>query len=139
LHWSDETSLEWLLLLSRRMAAQPILLLLSYRSDEVRPGLRHFLALLDRERLATEFALSRLSMSEVGTMVRACVPLQRQVRQEVLERLYSLTEGNPFFVEEILRSLAAAGGLSSASDACGCMRHRFRARCKMRCSSGLIA
>src|SRR5581483_8692634 len=37
LHWSDETSLEWLLKLSRRLAGQPIFLVLSYRNDEVQP------------------------------------------------------------------------------------------------------
>src|SRR6266516_3964083 len=54
LHWSDDTSLEFLHYLARRCAAHRLLLLLTYRSDEVRPSLRHFLAHLDRERLAKE-------------------------------------------------------------------------------------
>jgi predicted ATPase len=51
LHWSDDTSLEFLHYLARRCSAHPLLLLLTYRSDEVRLDLRHFLAQLDRERL----------------------------------------------------------------------------------------
>src|ERR1700737_1949349 len=52
LHWSDETSLEFLLYLARHVSPHPILLLLTYRSEEVHPGLARFLAALDRERLA---------------------------------------------------------------------------------------
>src|SRR4051812_10760385 len=37
LHWSDETSLEFLLYLVRHVSPHPILLLLTYRSEEVHP------------------------------------------------------------------------------------------------------
>ncbi len=37
IHWSDDTSLEFLYYLARRCSAHPLLLLLTYRSDEVRP------------------------------------------------------------------------------------------------------
>jgi predicted ATPase len=90
LHWSDDISLEFLLYLARRIAAQPLLLLLTYRSDEVRPGLSHFLAELDRERLATENALPRLSMDEVHMMLRAMLAPERPVRAEFLQAIYTL-------------------------------------------------
>jgi predicted ATPase len=48
MHWSDDTSLEFLHYLARRSTTQPLLLLLTYRNDEVRPRLRQFLAQLDR-------------------------------------------------------------------------------------------
>src|SRR6266516_5294590 len=70
LHWSDDTSLEFLHYLARRCAAHPLLLLLTYRSDEVRPSLRHFLAHLDRERLAQECSLAVLTREEVEAMLR---------------------------------------------------------------------
>src|SRR5204863_2702561 len=54
LHWSDDTSLEFLLQLARWGVSQPMLLVVTYRSDEITPPLRHFLAALDRERLARE-------------------------------------------------------------------------------------
>lgn len=112
LHWSDDTSLEFLLSLARRVAAQPLLLLLSYRSDEVGPGLRHLLAELDRERLAQEFVLKPLSRGDVGAMLQATLGLARPARADFADALYTLTEGNPFFVEETLKSLAVAGVLS---------------------------
>jgi len=44
IHWSDEASLEFLLFFARRIVTQPILLLLTCRSEEIHPGLSHFLA-----------------------------------------------------------------------------------------------
>ncbi len=110
-HWSDDTSLEFLLHLARRVAAQPILLVLTYRSDEAHPALAHFLAELDRQRLATELRLARLSRDEVEAMLGAIFGLPRPVRAESLEPLYALTEGNPFFIEEVLKALVAAGDI----------------------------
>ena len=111
IHWSDDTSLEFLHYLARRCPAHPLLVLLTYRSDEVRPSLRHFLAQLDRERLAQEISLSRLTRSGVEAMLRAIFALPRSVGLELSDPIYSLSEGNPFFVEEILKSLIAVGDI----------------------------
>jgi DNA-binding CsgD family transcriptional regulator/tetratricopeptide (TPR) repeat protein len=111
LHWSDDTSLEFLHYLARRCSAHPLLLLLTYRGDEVRPSLRHFLAHLDRERLAQERSLARLTRDEVEAMLRAIFALPRSARLELSDPIYELTEGNPFFVEEVLTSLIAAGDI----------------------------
>ena len=80
IHWSDDASLEFLHYLARRCPAQPLLILLTYRSDEVRPNLRHFLAQLDRERLAQEISLARLARDEVEAMQRAIFALPRSLR-----------------------------------------------------------
>src|SRR5438128_5239187 len=102
LHWSDQTSLDFLHYLARRCAASPLLVLLTYRSDEVHPSLSHFLVQLDRERLAQEFALAPLSRSEVSAMLQAIFELRRSaftvppmVQGDLLDAMYSITEGNP--------------------------------------------
>jgi len=115
LHWSDDTSLEYLHYLARRCAAHPLLLLLTYRSDEMRPSLRHFLAQLDRERLAQEVSLARLRREGVEAMLRAIFALPHTTRFELLDPIYALTDGNPFFVEEILTSLIASGEIYQAN------------------------
>jgi len=112
LHWSDEATLEFLLHLGRRIESRRILLLITCRNDEPHPSLSHFLAELDRQRLAAELILGPLSQADVDVMVRAIFNLQRPVRPAFLEAIYQLTEGNPFFVEEVLKSLVAAGGES---------------------------
>src|SRR2546430_14626615 len=118
LHWSDETSLEFLHYLARRCTASPLLVLLTYRSDEVHPGLSHFLAHLDRERLAQEFALAPLTRGDVSAMLHAIFDLRRSVfmvpplaQGELLDAMYALTEGNPFIIEELLKSLIEAGDI----------------------------
>src|SRR6185312_12657481 len=107
IHWADDTSLEFLAFLARRLPHLPILLLLTYRSDEQHAQLRHFLAQLDRERLASEIALAPLTPAEVEEMLLGIFELQRPVRREFLDAMYNLTEGNPFFIEEVLHALLA--------------------------------
>jgi predicted ATPase/DNA-binding CsgD family transcriptional regulator len=109
LHWCDDITLEFLLSVVRRCAQHPILFLFTYRSDEVQPALRPLLAQLNRERLTQEFALSHLSRENVQAMVQAIFALQGPVLPETLNALVTLTEGNPFFIEEILKSLVMTG------------------------------
>src|SRR5256886_1815656 len=70
-HWSDDTSLDFLHYLTRRSASQPLLLLVTYRHEEMQPELSSWLAQLDRERLAHEIRLVPLARNEVDTMLSA--------------------------------------------------------------------
>lgn len=114
LHWSDDISLEFLLHLARQVRGLPMLLVCTYRSDEVHPSLQHFLAGLDRERLATELALPRLEPAEADAMLRAIFDQPHPIRADFLHALYDLTDGNPFFIEEVIRSLVASGDIFQA-------------------------
>ncbi|MBX3001727.1 MAG: AAA family ATPase [Caldilineaceae bacterium] len=116
IHWTDETTLEFLHLLARRLTALPILLLATYRREEIAPGLRHWLGQLGRERLGRELVLHPLSVEEVGAMLQAIFDLKRPVRAEFLEAIFGLTEGNPFFIEEVMKALVAAGEVFQADD-----------------------
>ena len=111
LHWSDDTSLEFLRQLARRLARQPLLMLLTYRSDELNPNLQHFLAELSREQRPVELTLPRLRPAEVDALLRAIFEQERPMRAEFLEAIFNLTAGNPFFIEEVLKVLIAAGDI----------------------------
>lgn len=111
LHWCDESSLDFLLYLLRHPGPQPLLLVGTYRIDEVGPRLGRWLAQLERERLAHELRLAPLSRDELGAMLRAIFALQRPVRVETIDTFYTFTEGNPFILEETLKSLIAAGDI----------------------------
>lgn len=117
IHWSDEGSLDFLLALARRAPALPLFLLATYRDGEVRRALGDFLAAIDRERLATEYPLSRLALDETDAMLRAIFGLDRSPRADFVHTLHRLTEGNPFFVEEVVKSLIAAGDIFYADGA----------------------
>jgi tetratricopeptide (TPR) repeat protein len=111
LHWCDESSLDFLLDLARQGRNQPLLCLFTYRSDELSPGLTHWLAQLDRERLAQELVLAPLSRTDVEAMLQAILAAPPPVPTELLDPIYTLTEGNPFFVEEMVTALTATGDL----------------------------
>jgi DNA-binding CsgD family transcriptional regulator len=109
IHWSDDVSLALLFALARQFAGHPILLVLTYRGDENEALLLPWLAQLERAHLGQEIALAPLGHDEVAAMLRAMFALDRPVRADFLEALYTLTEGNPFFIEEAVRALIAAG------------------------------
>ena len=112
LHWSDDTSLEFLHYLARRCASHPLLLVLTYRSEDTHPGLQRLVAQFDRERVALEYVLGRLTQSEVEAMLHAIFPEQQVLPAELAEMLFPLTDGNPFFIEEVLKTLLTSGTLT---------------------------
>jgi predicted ATPase len=115
LHWADDASLDLLHSLARTLPNRRALLLLTYRSDESSSSsnraLRQFRDNLDRARLAQELHLAPLERADIDGMLRAILSLDRSPRGDFLELVNSLTEGNPFFVEELLRALIAEGQL----------------------------
>jgi DNA-binding CsgD family transcriptional regulator/tetratricopeptide (TPR) repeat protein len=113
LHWSDDTSLELLLYLTRRCTHLPIFFVLTYRTNEVSPELRHYLAEFDREHLAQDFSLQRLARADVDAMLHAIFSMHQAMHAGLVESMYALTEGNPFFIEEVLKSLIATGEIAS--------------------------
>lgn len=115
LHWCDDTSLEWLLHLTRQLTTQPILIILTYRNDEVQPTLNETLAALDRFAFVHEFGLARFTRAELEAMILAIFQHAQPPRREFLDALYSLTDGNPLFIEEVLKSLVASGDIYQIS------------------------
>ena len=109
LHWSDDTSLEFLEHLARRIESFPIALLLTYRSDAIQEGLEKLVRSLNRLSYAVEISLHPLTADELDAFIKAIFDLDLPVRTELLDAIYTLTEGNPFFIEEILKSMTVAG------------------------------
>jgi DNA-binding CsgD family transcriptional regulator len=111
IHWGDDTSLEFLRTLARRSASLPILLLMTTRIENEAPALVHFLAQLNRERLAQEIRVQPLSRQAVDALLRSIFAWERPVKPVLLDAICELTEGNPFFVEEVANALAASGDI----------------------------
>jgi predicted ATPase len=111
LHWCDDVSLEFLGQFARRAAASRFVTVITYRADEVQPALRKLLAALDRERNVIDWPLQRLEAADVATMLVSTFDLKRQPSVEVVQQIHALTEGNPFFIEEVLKSMVASGVL----------------------------
>ena len=116
-HWADGATLDLLRLLARRVEAQPVLLIVSYRDDEVGPA--HPLAVLLGD-LATSPVVSRIELAPLSVAAVAELAVDTGVNADAL---YRLTSGNPFFVTEILAAgsdaLAGAALPRSVSEAVG--------------------
>ncbi|HEU0113116.1 MAG TPA: AAA family ATPase [Thermomicrobiales bacterium] len=110
-HWSDDATIEALFHLATAVAdGWPVLLLVTYRDDERGPDLDGLLDRLNRRRLAATIRLDPLSKEEVGSML-AAMGAPRRLPSWLGQEIADLAEGNPFFVEELLRSALTDDGL----------------------------
>ena len=116
LHWSDDLTLEILEALARRLAEIPMLVVGTYRSDELYPRIpvRQWRARLLGQRLAEEIRVDRLSPGDVAMMVNLITGADTPVPREVARAIHTRTDGIPLYVEELLGVLAATG-LDAAS------------------------
>src|ERR687892_2211046 len=102
LHWSDSSTRHFLSFLSRTLCGERILVVGTYRSDELhrRHPLRPLLAELTRDadtRLVELPAFTREELAEQLESILAAAP-----DAGLLERIWHRSEGNPLFTEEIL-------------------------------------
>jgi len=95
-HWADEATLDLLKFLGRRLEQVPCLLLVTYRDDEVTADhpLRRLMSELPASRV-TRMQVPRLSAEAVEAMARGALRSH--------EGLHAMTQGNPFFVSELLQ------------------------------------
>ena len=114
LHWSDEASIDMLRFVVRHMTGYHVLLIATYRSDEIRPPLASFLADMDRQPQVVELRLAALSRPEVDRMVSGLLGSQLSIHLPALYPMYPLMEGNPFYIEEITQSLVEGGLLTGS-------------------------
>jgi DNA-binding SARP family transcriptional activator len=108
LHWADRPTLLLLRHLARTINPARLLILGAYRATETQAeGFTDTLAALRRDGLLTQLHVDGLDQGETAELVRiltGTVPAAAFVRA-----LHAQTEGNPFFIGEIVRHLAEAG------------------------------
>jgi DNA-binding CsgD family transcriptional regulator len=95
-HWADEATLDLLKFVGRRIDRAPCLLVASYRDDEVH-------ATHPLRRLMGELPAARLTRIEVPRLSPDAVAVLARTALRAPEGLYDITQGNPFFVTEVLR------------------------------------
>ncbi|MER7788963.1 AAA family ATPase [Streptomyces sp. NPDC097640] len=116
LHWADRSTRELLGYLFRSLIGARLLVVATYRSDDIhrRHPLRPFLAEIDRMRAVRRIELPRFNRSEVRAQI-AGIHGARPDRA-LVDRIFERSDGNAFFVEEIARSISegCATGLSES-------------------------
>jgi len=115
LHWADRGTLWLLSHLLRQLRNERVLILGAYRETELDRAHPLAKALVDwnRERLTTRIILRRFNESETGDQLDAL--LGEHVSGEFAVAVHRETEGNPFFVEEVLKALIERGSVRRES------------------------
>ena len=116
LHWADLPTLQLLGHLVRAPAPEAALFLATARRDEGSDALAALLADLRREGTLERIELGGLDAGETAALV-ALLDGSPATPAFVAE-LHEETEGNPFFIEEVLRHLAGAGDVALRTPAC---------------------
>jgi DNA-binding CsgD family transcriptional regulator/transcriptional regulator with XRE-family HTH domain len=118
LHWADAESLDLLRYLARHLGGQRILLVATYRDDEVTRNhpLHPRLPALIREANAERLALRPLAREHVRALVNLRYRLQTSDLRRLIEFLDVHAEGVPLFVHELLRGLEEAALLAPGAD-----------------------
>jgi len=117
LQWTDQSSLLLLHYLARGIYREPLLLLGAYRDTDIdeRHPLSPVLTELNRERLLQSVSLKRLSFDDVSEVIKRILE-QDDVPREFCELVFEKTMGNPFFVEEVIKSLKEEGVIYREKD-----------------------
>ncbi|ORW27955.1 LuxR family transcriptional regulator [Mycobacterium paraense] len=103
-HWADGATLDLLRFLARRIGSLPLLLVVSYRDDEL--DAHHPLAVALGD-VATCAAVTRIGLDPLSNAAVAALAAGSGLNAD---RLHALTGGNPFFVTEVLAAGADAMG-----------------------------
>lgn len=114
LQWADEPSLRLLQFLAQEIREAHLFIVGTHRDVALGRGhpLVRVLAEIGREDLGHQIRLAGLSREDVGR----CIELTSGIRpsENLVQRIWDKTEGNPFFMNETIRLLITEGLLEHA-------------------------
>jgi tetratricopeptide (TPR) repeat protein len=111
LHWADKPSLLLLQFVAQELRDMRLLVVGGYRDAELgrQHPLSHTLAELAREQLSQRIVLHGLDERDVSRFVEMTAGIEPAAG--LVSTVYKETEGNPFFVKEVVSLLASEGRL----------------------------
>src|SRR5438105_8207900 len=112
LHWSDASTRELLDYLTRRLRGTRIMLLGTYRADELnrKHPLAHHIQPWRRTKAALAIDLPPLPPDGIAGMLRAIFDYE-EITDEFRDFLHRRSEGNPFVLEELLKDAVDRGDI----------------------------
>jgi DNA-binding CsgD family transcriptional regulator/tetratricopeptide (TPR) repeat protein len=106
-HWADRSTLGFLTYLADRIAARRMLVVATYRCDEVdtdRSRLGDFAGLLSKESVS-QVTLGPLDERATQTLIGLELPHPDALDAATLADIVRRSQGNPFFAEELLKGV----------------------------------
>jgi DNA-binding CsgD family transcriptional regulator/tetratricopeptide (TPR) repeat protein len=102
LHWADASSLDLLRFIAERLVAQRLLIVATFRTDELhrRHPLPPLLGELVRLPHVVRVDLPAFTETEVADQLTGIAG--KRPAPEVIQRVFARSDGNPFFVEELV-------------------------------------
>ena len=102
IHWADSSTRAFLAFLARSLCSERVMVVASYRPDELhrRHPLRPLLAELERNPSARRIELEPFTRAELHEQLTDI--LGGAPEKDLLDRLWARSEGNPLFTEELL-------------------------------------
>ena len=98
-HWIDRASRDLVTFLARNLASEPMLLVLTARSDDLESETDRWLAELSRQPRVERLDLGRLNRDSVRAQLAAI--LGSDPDPHSVDRTWRRSDGNPYFVEEL--------------------------------------
>src|ERR1700722_14003768 len=123
MHWADRSTRAFVAFLARSLRQERVTLVLTYRADELhrRHPLRPLLSELERLGRARRIELAPFDRGELGEALADILGAQPDT--PLVERLFTRSEGNPLYTEELL-----AAGLDGRGAAPQSLRDAFLVR-----------
>jgi DNA-binding NarL/FixJ family response regulator/tetratricopeptide (TPR) repeat protein len=105
LHWADPTSRDLIHFITHHIHSLPMMMLLTYRTDEIPAGhpVHRMVSAVSREPDVARLQLAPLTQKEVALLVADM--FGEEPATEVTQAIARRTEGNPLFVEELVHML----------------------------------
>ena len=113
LQWADEATLELIPYLATRLRDERVLLLGTYRSDELHRlhPLKTAFTQLERGRLTERVELHALDRAGTSAVIQGALGLDEPPLKQLVAAIDERCEGNPFFIEEMLKTLVERGAV----------------------------
>ncbi|MCU0798642.1 MAG: tetratricopeptide repeat protein [Candidatus Thermoplasmatota archaeon] len=110
LHWADPPSIKLLQYLAPKIQDHSIMIICTYRPEDLFWGednphpLSDPLKRLSRDKLFVPLSLKRLTEDETDNLIQSIMQIEK-VPQTFGTMIFKRTNGNPFFIEEVIYSL----------------------------------
>lgn len=108
LHWADRSSLDLLAFLAQNLRSEPVLVLMTYRVDELtrEAPLRGWLAEMTRLPATIRLTLGRLGRSDTARQIAELAGAQPA--PDLVDAVYDRSAGNPLFTEHLFAAVSDA-------------------------------